>query len=247
MAGRLVSAQGADPTVDNCRVGSSRTPVTKAVGRPRPRRLRPIGIAVATVIAVVGVAAGFVAWTSDNVEVPVAPATAEEVLNGCSAATTALAAMGPAVAGRVHDRLADVVPDGMVEQYRVGYSAPASSADLRPWFPSGALEGYVATFNDGPPGPGGWTVSAFRFPDAASAGKALRTAYTGHVCRYGADPWRLRKFPGAAAASTPDAAWIYWTSADLLVVVDWSVYQELGEARTRAESAATAVRAALRR
>ena len=228
-------------------MGSPSTPRADAVGRPRPRRWRPIGIAVATVIAIVGIAAGFVSWSSAKVAVPAVPATAEEALHGCHAATAALAAMGPAVAGRIHDRLADVVPDGPVERYRVGYSAPASSADLRPWFPPGALEGYVATFNDGPPGPGGWTVAALRFPDAASAGKALRIAYTGHVCRYGAEPWRLRKFPGAAAASTSDAAWIYWTSADLLVVVDWSVYQELGEARTRAESAATAVRAALRR
>lgn len=190
----------------------------------------------------------------DPVEAQMTHTRAEAIsqgwFDGCDTADKALAAMGPPTPGRRLDRLADVVPAGPVEGYSVTFNSPLRPTDpnISPWLRAGldaggAREGYAATFNDGPAGPGGWSVDAFSHPDPGAAQKTLRSVYTALVCHFGADPWSLTAFPGGVAASRPDTAQIFWTSGDLLIVVDWSVYQELGEAQRRAEAAAAAVRA----
>ena len=172
----------------------------------------------------------------------------EDWFSGCDLSDATLES---AIAqGQTLERLADAVPEGTVEEYAVGFEGPVSTQS-RPWtdaalLENGAVGGYAATFNQGPPGPGGWSVYLYRFPTRDDANNALHDAFRALVCTFGADPWTPDQLEGRVAATRPaDTIEILWTTSDVLVVVNWSVYQDIEETQDRAQNAAAAVEAQL--
>jgi hypothetical protein len=178
-------------------------------------------------------------------------AAREGWFNGCSASESALGSVGPTELQRPLDRLSDAVPLGPVEGYEVTYRSrvEVSSSSGRPWMSAGldragAVEAYAASFNKGPPGPGGFGLLVLRFLDAASAQSAIHRMYTAYVCKFGGEPWTVTSVPGAVAAYNPgDTAQIYWAVGNIVSILDWSLYQDVPEAQRRAEAAAGAVMA----
>lgn len=270
-----VSAVYQASTFEELRAVAAHVPARAARPSDAPRRRPPLGVAMRIVAALAAV--GFVVLSADGVDRkalptipepalidPVAastsddsismwqpPAASEGWFERCDAADAALGAMGQA-SGRTTDRLADVVPSAPIEGFSMVYNSPLAWPDVTPpWLRAGldlggATQGHAAGFHA--PGYGGWTVYAFRHPDPDAALRSLRSLYTAVVCHQGSDPWPLAAFPGAVAASRSiQPAQIFWTSGDVLIYLDWGVFQGRGEAQRPAEAAAVAVQAALDR
>jgi hypothetical protein len=232
---------------------------------PSSRRRRFAPLAAVAAIALLGAGAAVVWSRGDDgrhvgVAQPSAPAgeasspgelnearaKAEGWFEPCDASRGLSARLGP-VDGDV-DRLADLVPDGTIEQYAVGTQGPVATDDstARPWVSaalaaSDATEGFAATFNEGPPGPGGWTIYAYRFDDPQTARRAVERASTALVCEFGADPWDPGVGGDVGAYLPGDSAQIFHVVGSTVTIVDWAMHQEVDEALRRASNVATVV------
>ena len=142
--------------------------------------------------------------------------------------TTAPPSVCPPPSGTSATRPSDLVPQFTVLDVfpAPAYVGPVDPDDpnQRPWDDAivthGATRGYARTWTANS-GPGGYTVYAFEFPNAASAQAAGAEAFASFVEDYGAAPFTFCD-DVSSALIVGDAARAYWTQGRFLRIVDLS-------------------------